>query len=71
MGRCVVESFKSEDSLDGSTPPYMVTATIEWDKVEDFKDALFKGGEASSKDVVNYTDVQPVLWIGKITHSSG
>jgi uncharacterized protein (TIGR02118 family) len=71
MGRWAVAAFNSEDSLDGTAPPYMVTATIEWDKIEDFKEALAKGSQASSKDVANYTDVQPVIWIGKTTQTSG
>ncbi|EXJ75031.1 uncharacterized protein A1O5_01727 [Cladophialophora psammophila CBS 110553] len=70
MGKWTVASFKAEDSLDNKPPPYMVTATIEWDKVEDLKEALAKGSEVSGKDVANYTDVYPEIWISKVTGTS-
>lgn len=71
MGRWTVAEFKSEDSLDGSTPPYIVTATVEWDRVEDLKEALAKGSQETMKDVANYTDVQPVVWVSKVTATGG
>ncbi|KIW25810.1 uncharacterized protein PV07_08953 [Cladophialophora immunda] len=70
MGKWTVASYGPEDSLDGKRPPYMVTATIEWDKIEDLKEALAKGSEVSGKDVANYTDVYPEIWISKITGTS-
>lgn len=65
-----VAIFKAEDSLDGSTPPYIVQATVLWDSVNDLKEALSKGSEESAKDVGNYTDVQPEIWVSKVTGTS-
>jgi uncharacterized protein (TIGR02118 family) len=65
-----VSALNAEDSLDGKAPPYMVTATIEWDSIDDFKAALAKGSEASGKDVPNYTDVYPEIWVSRVTGTS-
>ncbi|KAH0829769.1 hypothetical protein AYO21_06748 [Fonsecaea monophora] len=70
MRKWTVESFPSELSLTGQTPPYIAAATIEWDNIDDFKNALTKGSEASAKDVANYTNVTPEIIIGKVTGSS-
>ncbi len=62
-----VAIFKAEDSLDGNPPPYIVQATVLWDSVNDLKEALAKGSEESGKDVGNYTDSVPEIWISKVT----
>ncbi|KAJ9605922.1 hypothetical protein H2200_009771 [Cladophialophora chaetospira] len=66
-----VAIFKPEDSLDGKPPPYIVQATVHWDSVADLKKALAEGSAESGKDVANYTDVYPEIWISKVTGTGG
>lgn len=63
--------YQPEDSLDGSTPPYCVQATVYWDKIEDFKNALANGSEETRKDIPIYTDVEPVIWSSRVQASGG
>jgi uncharacterized protein (TIGR02118 family) len=67
----VVTVLKPEDSLDGSTPPYCVQATISWDKVEDFKEAMARGSEETMADIPKYTNVQPHIWISRTEATCG
>lgn len=66
-----VAVFKAEDSLDGKTPRYMVQTTILWDRVEDLKAALAEGSMEMMKDIANYCDVAPEIWVSKITGRGG
>lgn len=63
--------YKPEDSVDGSTPPYCVQASIWWDSVEDFKKALMEGSEETRKDIPHYTDVDPVIWVSRVETRGG
>lgn len=60
-----IASFSAADSLDGSTPPYCVQATVRFGSVEDMRNALTQDGKETGEDVVNYTDVKPVIWVGR------
>lgn len=66
-----VATFKTEDSLDGKQPRYRVQTTILWDKVEDLKAALAEGSKETMKDIANYCDVSPEIWVSKIAGKGG
>jgi uncharacterized protein (TIGR02118 family) len=66
MKSWTVAEHKQEDSLDGKTPQYGVVATVWWDSVDDLKNALEKEAHVTTPDVKNYTDVDPVLWVGRV-----
>lgn len=66
-----VTSFSAADALDGSTPPYCAQATLDFDSVEDLKEALAKGSAESGKDIANYTDVAPVIWVSRVEGMKG
>lgn len=62
-----ITRYNPEDALDGHPPPYLVQATIHWDKIEDIREALAKGSKETGADIANYTDVKPLMWISKVT----
>lgn len=61
-----VTIYKPEDSLDGSTLPYIAQATIYWDNMDHFKAALANGSEETKKDIPIYTDVEPIVLVSRL-----
>lgn len=66
MQNWTITSLAAEDSLDGSTPPYCVQATVTFDSMDGVRAALTNSGKETGADVVNYTDVTPVIWVSRL-----
>ena len=61
-----IASFSHADSLDGAAPPYCVQATVKFASKEDMMAALTQSSGETGKDVVNYTDVKPVIAVSRV-----
>ncbi|KAJ4356756.1 uncharacterized protein N0V89_004792 [Didymosphaeria variabile] len=61
-----VVEFANPNPFSGETPPYLFQSTLTWDvPPEEVLKAVMNSGEELGPDVVNFTNVEPVLWVAK------
>ncbi|KAL1606261.1 hypothetical protein SLS60_003663 [Paraconiothyrium brasiliense] len=61
-----VVEFANPNPFSGKTPPYLFQSTLIWEgSPEEVLKAVMDSGEVLGPDVVNFTDVEPVLWVAK------
>ncbi|KAF2750094.1 hypothetical protein M011DRAFT_474574 [Sporormia fimetaria CBS 119925] len=59
-----INEFQNPCPLTGKTPPYLVQATVYFDTLENFRIALEKAVAETGPDLENFSNVQPVVWVG-------
>lgn len=65
-------SYNSSEALDPSNPPpYCVLAEVTFASLEKAEEALTQASEESGKDIQNYTNVVPAIWVGRGVASEG
>lgn len=61
-----ITRFDAAESLDPkSPPPYCVLATVTFASLAHAKEALMTASEETGKDIANYTNVVPAVWVAR------
>lgn len=63
-------TFPDPCPISGETPSYRVQTTCYFDTVENVKTAFEKGTAETLPDVVNFSNLYPVVWIGETGKSN-
>ena len=66
-GLTKAEVLNGKPGLDGSKPAYHVMANLYFDSVESAQNALAKHGAEVMADIPNYTNVQPLVYVGEVS----
>lgn len=65
LGLIQTSTILGEAALDGAPPPYWAISEMQFPSREAFESAMAAAGERLFADLPNYTDIAPVLQIGR------
>jgi uncharacterized protein (TIGR02118 family) len=60
------EILSGKPGLDGSAAAYHMMANLYFDSMEKMQDGLAKVGGEVMADIPNYTNTQPVIYVGEV-----
>jgi uncharacterized protein (TIGR02118 family) len=66
FGLIKAEVLDGRPGLDGSAPAYYMLANLHFDTIENLQNALAKVGPEVMADIPNYTNTQPVIYVGEV-----
>ena len=68
-----ITQFNAAEALEPqqNPPPYCVQPEVKFASIEDLREALTTASEETGKDVKNYTNVAPAIWVGRGVRSEG
>jgi len=56
--------FTNPNPLTGQAPPYLYQMVGYFDTMENLNKAMAVGQESAQKDLPNFTNIAPVIWLG-------
>ena len=66
LGTKRAELMDGKPGLDGSSPAYHMLANLYFGSSEELQNALAKHGAEVMADIPNYTNVQPIIYVGEV-----